>query len=85
MTKIEYNVERTETIELPNCFCGEEPELAENCNTVGDYKYKSVYIKCPYCNAQAGRYRSYATFKPKWKAIEEAAEDWIKLIRREDE
>lgn len=45
MAKIEYNAERTETIELPNCFCGEEPELVENCHTVGDYKYKSVYIK----------------------------------------
>ena len=85
MAQIEYYAERKETIELPKCFCGAEPELMEHFNTVGDHKYKSVYMKCSYCNAQADRYRSYDTFKPKWKAIEEAAEDWIKLIRRDDE
>lgn len=37
MAKIEYYKESKETVNLPNCFCGEEPELIEDYDDVGDY------------------------------------------------
>lgn len=82
MSKIEYYAERKETLELPNCFCGEEPELVDDYDDVGDHRYRYVYVKCPYCNARANEGRGYNTFKPYYKAVEIAAEDWVKLIER---
>jgi hypothetical protein len=83
MAKIEYYAERKETLDLPKCFCGEEPELIDDYDDVGDYRYYHVRIQCPYCRAHTDSY-GWNTFKPKWKAVEEAAEDWIKLIMRYD-
>lgn len=85
MAKIEYEVERTETIELPNCFCGEEPELVDDYDDVGDHRYRWVVVECPYCHAHANEGRGWNTFKARSAAVREAAEDWIKLIRRDDE
>ena len=85
MARIEYVAERKETIELPNCFCGEEPELIDDYDDVGDYRYRFVLVKCPYCHAHANEGRCWNTFKPYHKAVEMAAVDWIKMIRRDDE
>ena len=85
MAKIEYHVERKETVELPNCFCGAEPELVDDYDDVGDARYRYVYIKCPYCNARANEGRGWNTFNPYHVAVEEAIADWNKMIRREDE
>ena len=85
MAKIEYHVERTETIELPTCFCGEEPELLDDYDVVGDHRYRWVVVKCPYCHAHANEGRGWNTFKARSAAVREAAEDWINLINREAE
>ena len=85
MAKIEYYKESKETLELPKCFCGEEPELIDDYDDVGDYRYHWVVIKCPYCHAHANEGRGWNTFNPYHIAVEEAAEDWIKMIRREDD
>ena len=82
MAKIEYVAERKETLELPNCFCGCEPELLDDFDEVGDYRYRFVLVKCPYCHAHAKDSCGYDTFNPYWRAVEEAAEDWVKLITR---
>lgn len=82
MAKIEYYKESKETVNLPNCFCGEEPELIEDYDDVGDYRYHHVRIQCPYCRAQTDSY-GWNTFNPYHKAVEEAIEDWTKMIRRE--
>ena len=82
MAKIEYVAKRKEVLELPNCFCGSEPELIDDFDEVGDYRYRYVYVKCPYCNAQANEGRGYNTFNPYLSAVEKAAEDWIKMIER---
>ena len=44
MAKIEYHVERKETVELPNCFCGGKPRLAR----CGDQKEFFIY-QCSCC------------------------------------
>lgn len=82
MAKIEYVAVRKDTIDLPNCFCGEEPELIEDFDEVGDYRYHFVLIKCPYCKAHANEGRGWNTFKSYQEAVEMAAEDWIKMIKR---
>lgn len=82
MAKIEYYAERKEIIELPNCFCGEEPKLIDDFDEVGDYRYRYVIVKCPYCNAHANEGRGWNTFNPYRVAVEKAAEDWIKMIER---
>ena len=79
---IEYTVEKKEVIELPNCFCGTEPELVDDFDEVGDYRYRFVLVKCPYCHAHANEGRGWNTFNSYRKAVEEAAEDWIKMINR---
>lgn len=84
MAKVEYYKESKETIELPNCFCGEEPELIDDYDDVGDYRYRWVVIRCPYCHAHANEGRGWNTFKSRAAAIEEASADWIKMIRRDD-
>lgn len=81
MAKIEYYAERKETIELPNCFCGEEPELIDAYDDVGDYRYRYVMVKCPYCRAHTDG-RGWNTFNPYHVAVEEAVADWIKMIER---
>ena len=85
MANIEYYAERKETIELPTCFCGEEPELVDDYDDVGDHRYRWVVVECPYCHAHANEGRGWNTFKARSAAVREAAEDWIKLIRRDDE
>lgn len=82
MAKIEYVTEKKEVLDIPNCFCGCEPKLIDDFDEAGDYRYRFVYIKCPYCNARANDSCGYNTFKPYWEAVEEAAEDWIKMIER---
>ena len=83
MAKIEYTVEKEESIELPNCFCGEEPELVDGFEEGMDYfRYRYVLIQCPYCHAHANDGCGWNTFHPYSKAVEEAAEDWIKMINR---
>lgn len=82
MAKVEYYKETKETVELPNCFCGEEPELIEDFDEVGSHRYHHVRIECPYCRAHTEG-RGWNTFNPYYKAVEEAIEDWTKMIRRE--
>ncbi len=82
MAKIEYVATRKEVLELPNCFCGEEPELRDEYDDVGDYRYRWVVVKCPYCHSHANKGRGWDTFNPYHKAVEKAAEDWIKMIER---
>ena len=82
MAKIEYMIEKKEVLELPNCFCGSEPKLIEDFDEVGDYRYHYVLIKCPYCNAHANEGQGWNTFNPYHKAVEEAAKDWIRMIKR---
>lgn len=84
MAKVEYYKESKETVELPNCFCGEEPELIDDYDDVGDYRYRWVVIKCPYCHAHANEGIGWNTFKSRAAAIKEASADWIKMIRRDD-
>ena len=84
MANIEYYAEKKETIELPTCFCGEEPELVDNYDDVGDHRYRWVVVECPYCHAHANEGRGWNTFKARSVAVREAAEDWVKLIRRDD-
>lgn len=83
MVQVQYEVvKKQEILNFPKCFCGCEPELVDEFDEVGDYRYRYVYIKCPYCNAQANEGRGYNSFSPYWQAVKEAAEDWIKLIER---
>ena len=82
MEKIEYVAERKEVLDLPNCFCGTEPKLIEDFEDIGRYRCHYVFIRCPYCHAQTNRRWQYDSFNPYWQAVEEAAEDWIKLIER---
>ena len=84
MAKVEYYKESKEIVELPNCFCGEEPELIDDYDDVGDYRYRWVVLRCPYCHAHANEGRGWNTFKARSAAVREAAEDWVKLIRRDD-
>ena len=83
MAKVEYYKESKASVDLPNCFCGEEPELVDDYDDVGDHRYRYVVIKCPYCHACANEGRGWNTFKPYHAAVEEAIEDWNKLIRRD--
>ena len=82
MAKIEYMVERKESIELPNCFCGEEPELVEGFDEVEYFRYRYVLIQCPYCLAHANDGCGWGTSRSYSEAVEEAAEDWIKMVNR---
>lgn len=61
------------------------PELLDEYDVVGDHRYRWVVVKCPYCHAHANEGRGWNTFKARYAAVREAAEDWIKLIRRDDE
>lgn len=81
MKGVEILKESKETVEIPNCFCGEEPALIDDYDVVGDYRYRHIKIQCPYCQAHTDAY-GWNTFNPYHKAVEKAIEDWIKIIRR---
>lgn len=85
--KITYKKTETVEVELPNCFCGEEPQLIREVPIIRTSKNMStrwIYFKCPYCNAHHGNKHNSGGFKTYDECVQSAAEDWIRLIERKN-
>ena len=85
--KITYKKTETVEVELPNCFCGEEPQLiteVPNIRTSENMSARWIYLKCPYCNARHGNKRRAGHIKTYDECVQSAAEDWIRLIERKN-
>ena len=80
--KITYKKTETVEVELPNCFCGSEPQLITEVPKVcfSSASERWIYFKCPYCNAHHGNKHRAGQAKTSDECVRSAAEDWIRLI-----
>lgn len=77
-------------IEVPNCFCGEEPVFVDNnviqrtiSNEDSMVALRELHLQCPYCHAWTGTCRTYDSFASKAAAVKAAARDWEKMITKQ--
>lgn len=84
--KITYKKTEMVEVELPNCFCGEEPQLITELPKVciNNASERWIYFKCPYCNAHYGNKHRAGQAKTYDECVRSAAEDWIRLIERKN-
>ena len=85
--KITYKKLETVEVEMPNCFCGEEPQLISEVpiiRTSENMSERWIYLKCPYCNARHGNKHRAGGVKTYDECVRDAAEDWIRLIEGKD-
>ena len=84
MTTVEVKRTITEQIFIPNCFCGEAPEVRTE-RAQGDNRYKQhVWIECPYYHAQSTR-RAFDldSINSRYDATVKIANEWYSLIVKE--
>lgn len=85
--KVTYKKLETVEVEMPNCFCGEEPQLISEVpiiRTSDSASERWIYCKCPYCNAHHGNKHRAGFAKTYDECVRDAAEDWIRLIEGKD-
>lgn len=86
MAKIEVLHAVMKTIELPTCFCGDDPDVCVE-RSEGDNRYKQrAWIECPYCQARSKKYSfDLDSINSKYEAIAKAASDWCAMIRNKED
>ena len=73
----------TDSLVIPNCFCGAEPEVY-TARQQGDNRYaQTLWIECPYCGAHSARKNfDLDSLTSRYEATQKAAETWSTMIER---
>lgn len=72
----------TDSLIIPNCFCGSEPEVYTE-RQKGDNRYAQVlWIECPYCGAHSPIKKAFDldSINSRYGATKECAEAWSMMI-----
>ena len=72
-----------EKIQIPNCFCGNEPEVVYRRAQGDDCKKQIMRIECPYCGAHSPVSKQFDlhSINSQYDATREVINAWCYLLR----